>query len=63
MKQSFSCKCFCVIDRVYRGDCSTREVYEEGARGIALSVVNGINGTYGNPANFFLPFLYCVMYP
>lgn len=33
------------FDRVYRGDCSTREVYEEGARGLALSVVNGINSS------------------
>ncbi|XP_030522889.1 kinesin-like protein KIN-7E isoform X1 [Rhodamnia argentea] len=33
------------FDRVYRGDCSTREVYEEGSRGIALSVVSGINSS------------------
>lgn len=34
------------IDRVFRGDCSTRQVYEEGAREIALSVVSGINCEY-----------------
>ncbi|XP_059314284.1 kinesin-like protein KIN-7E [Lycium ferocissimum] len=33
------------FDRVYRGDCSTREVYEEGTKDIALSVVSGINST------------------
>ncbi|KAL5563125.1 hypothetical protein UlMin_032872 [Ulmus minor] len=33
------------FDRVYRGDCSTRQVYEEGAREIALSVVSGINSS------------------
>ncbi|KAE9593362.1 putative plus-end-directed kinesin ATPase [Lupinus albus] len=33
------------FDRVFRGDCATRQVYEEGAREIALSVVNGINST------------------
>ncbi|CAI9769064.1 unnamed protein product [Fraxinus pennsylvanica] len=35
----------CSFDRVFRGDCSTREVYEEGAKDIALSVVGGINST------------------
>ncbi|PQM39520.1 hypothetical protein Pyn_35013 [Prunus yedoensis var. nudiflora] len=33
------------FDRVFRGDCSTRQVYEEGAQQIALSVVNGINSS------------------
>ncbi|CAA2935265.1 kinesin KIN-7E isoform X1 [Olea europaea subsp. europaea] len=33
------------FDRVFRGDCGTREVYEEGAKDIALSVVSGINST------------------
>ncbi|KAK4437710.1 Kinesin-like protein KIN-7F [Sesamum alatum] len=33
------------FDRVFRGDCSTREVYEEGTKDIALSVVGGINST------------------
>ncbi|MBA0856388.1 hypothetical protein Goshw_027698 [Gossypium schwendimanii] len=35
------------FDRVFRGDCSTKQVYEEGAKEIALSVVNGINCEYG----------------
>ncbi|CAI9110900.1 OLC1v1010999C2 [Oldenlandia corymbosa var. corymbosa] len=33
------------FDRVFRTDCSTRQVYEEGAREVALSVVSGINAT------------------
>ncbi|KAL2533795.1 Kinesin-like protein [Abeliophyllum distichum] len=33
------------FDRVFRGDCTTREVYEEGTKDIALSVVGGINST------------------
>ncbi|XP_028767962.1 kinesin-like protein KIN-7E [Neltuma alba] len=33
------------FDRVFRGDCPTKQVYEEGAKEIALSVVNGINST------------------
>ncbi|XP_022726362.1 LOW QUALITY PROTEIN: kinesin-like protein KIN-7E [Durio zibethinus] len=33
------------FDRVFRGDCSTKQVYEEGAREIALSVVSGINSS------------------
>ncbi|KAL2477038.1 ATP binding microtubule motor family protein [Forsythia ovata] len=33
------------FDRVFRGDCATREVYEEGTKDIALSVVGGINST------------------
>lgn len=33
------------FDKVFRGDCSTRQVYEEGAREIALSVVSGINSS------------------
>lgn len=32
-----------VVDRVFRGDCTTREVYDEGTKDIALSVVGGIN--------------------
>ncbi|CAA7020652.1 unnamed protein product [Microthlaspi erraticum] len=31
------------FDRVYRGDCPTRQVYEDGTKEIALSVVKGIN--------------------
>ncbi|KAL2254802.1 UNVERIFIED_CONTAM: Kinesin-like protein KIN-7F [Sesamum indicum] len=33
------------FDRVFRGDCTTREVYEEGTKDIALSVVGGVNST------------------
>ncbi|PHU03425.1 Kinesin-like protein NACK1 [Capsicum chinense] len=33
------------IDRVYKGDFSTREVYEGGTKEIALSVVSGIYST------------------
>ncbi|CAN1256084.1 Kinesin-like protein KIN-7E [Linum perenne] len=33
------------FDRVYRGDCSTRQVYEDGTKEVALSVVNGINAS------------------
>ncbi|GMI74485.1 hypothetical protein like AT2G21300 [Hibiscus trionum] len=33
------------FDRAFRGDCSTRQVYQEGAKEIALSVVNGINSS------------------
>jgi hypothetical protein len=35
--------CDLVIDRVFRSDCGTREVYEEAAKEVALSVVSGIN--------------------
>jgi len=35
-----------VIDKVFRGDCATRQVYEEGAKEVALSVVGGINCEY-----------------
>ncbi|KAL0282581.1 UNVERIFIED_CONTAM: Kinesin-like protein KIN-7G [Sesamum angustifolium] len=31
------------FDRVFGSDCSTREVYERGARDVALSVVHGMN--------------------
>ncbi|XP_041997803.1 kinesin-like protein KIN-7F [Salvia splendens] len=33
------------FDRVFRGDCKTREVYDEEIKDIALSVVGGINST------------------
>ncbi|KAK8518734.1 hypothetical protein V6N13_017994 [Hibiscus sabdariffa] len=33
------------FDKAFRGDCSTRQVYQEGAKEIALSVVNGINSS------------------
>lgn len=31
------------LDRVFRSDCSTRQVYEDGAKAVVLSVVSGIN--------------------
>ncbi|GAB4848492.1 hypothetical protein Ancab_003196 [Ancistrocladus abbreviatus] len=33
------------FDRVFGFDCSTRKVYEEGAKAVVLSVVNGINSS------------------
>ncbi|KAK4430656.1 Kinesin-like protein KIN-7F [Sesamum alatum] len=33
------------FDRVFGSDCSTREVYEQGAKDVALSVVHGMNST------------------
>ncbi|PAN07334.1 hypothetical protein PAHAL_1G327400 [Panicum hallii] len=33
------------FDRVFHSDCSTKEVYEEGVREVALSVVSGINSS------------------
>ncbi|KAJ0962163.1 hypothetical protein J5N97_029991 [Dioscorea zingiberensis] len=33
------------FDRVFRGECNTKQVYEEAAREVALSVVSGINST------------------
>ncbi|CAI0378342.1 unnamed protein product [Linum tenue] len=33
------------FDRVFRGDCTTRQVYEDGPREVALSVVSGINAS------------------
>ncbi|KAI6668950.1 hypothetical protein NL676_003835 [Syzygium grande] len=33
------------FDRVFRCDCSTRQVYEEGAKKVALSVISGINAS------------------
>ncbi|KDP46700.1 hypothetical protein JCGZ_06488 [Jatropha curcas] len=33
------------FDRVFRPDCSTRQVYEEGAKEVALAVVSGINSS------------------
>lgn len=35
-----------LVDRVFGCDSSTRQVYEEGAKEVALSVVSGINGEY-----------------
>ncbi|KAL3722059.1 hypothetical protein ACJRO7_034416 [Eucalyptus globulus] len=37
------CPAAYTFDRVFRCDCSTRQVYEEGAKQVALSVVSGIN--------------------
>jgi centromeric protein E len=34
-----------VTDRVYRGECPTRQVYEDGPKEVALSVVKGINSS------------------
>lgn len=33
------------FDRVFRSDCSTRQVYEDGAKAVVLSVVSGINSS------------------
>ncbi|KAL6552222.1 hypothetical protein OROGR_008376 [Orobanche gracilis] len=33
------------FDRVFRSDCSTREVYEKGAKDVAISVVHGMNSS------------------
>ncbi|GFP83257.1 kinesin-like protein nack1 [Phtheirospermum japonicum] len=33
------------FDRVFRTDCSTRDVYEKGAKDVAISVVNGMNSS------------------
>ncbi|KAJ8767112.1 hypothetical protein K2173_013509 [Erythroxylum novogranatense] len=33
------------FDRVFRGDCATRQLYDEGAKEVALSVVSGINSS------------------
>ncbi|XP_021319014.1 LOW QUALITY PROTEIN: kinesin-like protein KIN-7F [Sorghum bicolor] len=33
------------FDRVFRSDCNTKEVYDEGAKAVALSVVSGINSS------------------
>lgn len=33
------------FDRVFRSGCSTRQVYEEGAKSVVLSVVGGINAS------------------
>lgn len=36
---------FPVPDYVFDPTCSTSKVYEQGARDVALSALNGINGT------------------
>lgn len=35
------------VDKVFRSSSSTREVYEQGAKDVAISVVNGFNCEYG----------------
>ncbi|KAF2544464.1 hypothetical protein F2Q68_00029662 [Brassica cretica] len=40
-----------VTDRVYGGECPTRQVYESGTKEIALSVVKGINCTLSSLEN------------
>jgi centromeric protein E len=40
------------IDRVFRGNDTTREVYEAGAKEVALSVVSGINCKYDGRITF-----------
>lgn len=32
------------VDKVFDPSCMTQKVYEEGARDVALSALNGING-------------------
>lgn len=54
-----SCFSFLRLDRVYRGDCSTREVYEGGTKDIALSVVSGINCEFSS----HMPFTFCCRFP
>ncbi|KAI8019831.1 Kinesin-like protein KIN-7G [Camellia lanceoleosa] len=34
------------FDRVFRSDCSTKEVHEKEAKDVALSIVSGINSTF-----------------
>lgn len=43
--------CMRVIDRVFGSESSTNQVYEHGAKEVALAVVNGINGKF-----FALPY-------
>lgn len=41
----FDC-CSMVIDRVFGYDSSTREVYDEAAKSVVLSVLSGMNGMF-----------------
>ncbi|KAG8662787.1 kinesin-like protein KIN-7H isoform X2 [Manihot esculenta] len=43
--ESSLCPTVYTFDRVFRPESSTRQVYEEGAKEVALSVVNGINSS------------------
>lgn len=51
----FFCAIALVLDRVFRSDSTTREVYEAGAKEVALSVVSGINCEYKH-------FFFCVLF-
>ena len=46
-------------DRVFRSDCNTKEVYEEGAKAVALSVVSGIN-CESTPASYLTPIFFWI---
>lgn len=35
-----------ILDKVFGFDCTTQQVYVEGAKDVSLSVVNGINGEH-----------------
>ena len=50
----FLCAIALVLDRVFRSDATTSEVYEAGAKEVALSVVSGINGEYDICRHTFL---------
>lgn len=49
----FSCCALQIIDRVFGGECNTKQVYEEAAREVALSVVSGINCKYYHHSFYF----------
>lgn len=49
---------FSTADRVFSAECSTRKVYEEGAKGIALAVVSGINCKHGFSFPIVFPFYF-----
>jgi hypothetical protein len=44
-------------DRVFNPECSTRQVYEEGAKQVALSVLTGINCMHAR----ILPAVYSIV--
>lgn len=43
-----------VLDRVFRPDYTTRQVYEEAAKHVVLSVVSGINCKYNEFCTLFV---------
>lgn len=47
---SFSC--VRITDRVFRFDSTTKQVYDEGAKEVALSVLSGINGEFHSRFRF-----------